>query len=423
MTTRRETLKLVATFLAGFAVGGVTIRELMPKVVEKYGEVPKVEEAKREAGAVAGIPKFKAAFIYVGPIGDMGWTYGHDRGRKYVERVLPFVETAYVESVPETEVMRYIDKFVDEGYHIIFTTSFGYMKPTKEAARKYEDRFFAHCSGYLEPGDPPNFAEYFIDLYEAYYLNGLAAGAMTKSNVLGYVAGYLIPEVIRHIDAFVIGAREANPKVSLDVIEIGAWYNPDMARKAAETLIGGGADVLAFTEDSATVLQVAEEYQRKGKPVWSFSHYSDMHKFGPTAHLTGQLVNWGPMYVEMVIRAYIAWITGVREVWSEWPPERPRDYWWSMKQSTPSFDWTKNPSDIYTPLSESIPAEVRDYILKRREQVMYGVFDPFTGPVKDREGRTRVPLDERTGKGIRLSKDQLYEVDWFVEGVRSVAKA
>lgn len=423
MTTRRDLLKLIPTFLAGFAVGGVTIRELMPKVVEKYGEAPKVEKAKREAGEVAGIPKFKVAFIYVGPIGDMGWTHGHDRGRKFAERALPFVEAAYVESVPETEVMRYIDKFVDEGYHMVFTTSFGYMKPTKEAARRHGDRFFAHCSGYLEPGDPQNFAEYFIDLYEAYYLNGLAAGAMTKSGTLGYVAAFLIPEVIRHINAFVLGAREVSPRASLDIIEIGAWYNPDMARKAAETLIGEGADVLAFTEDSSTVLQVAEEYQRKGRPVWSFSHYSNMYKFGPRAHLTGQLVNWGPMYVELIVRAYVAWITGVLEVWSEWPPERPRDYWWSMKQSTPHFDWTKNPSDIYTPLNEAIPSEMRSYVLKRRGQIMEGVFDPFTAPVRDREGSVRVPIDEKTGKGIRLGKDELYGMEWFVEGVRRVAKA
>ena len=136
------------------------------------------------------------------------------------------------------------------------------------------------------------------------------------------------------MNAFLIGAREVNPKVTMDVVQLGAWYNPEGARKAATALVeASGADVLAFTEDSPTVLQTAEDYQRRGQAVWSFSHYSDMSQFGPRAHLTGQVVNWGPLYVEMVIRAYLAWVSGEVSIWSEWPPERPRDYWWSMKNA------------------------------------------------------------------------------------------
>ncbi|ACB40241.1 BMP family ABC transporter substrate-binding protein [Pyrobaculum neutrophilum] len=422
--SRREWLKAVAAFAAGAIVGsGASYLALqsVKTAVEKTATT-RPAEATTAPSTAAGLPKMKIHFIYVGPIGDYGWTHAHDVGRKYLESALCpdpkkwcIVETSYTEKVPEGEAYDYIKRAVADGANMVITTSYGYMDATKKAARDYPDRFFAHCSGEFKSQDEraslPNFAEYFIDLYEAYYLNGIVAGRMTKTNKLGYVAAFLIPEVIRHMNAFLLGAREVNPKVTMDVVQLGEWYSPERAKKAAVALVeSNGADVLAFTEDSPTVLQTAEEYQRRGKAVWSFSHYSDMSNYGPKAHLTGQVVNWGPMYVEMAIRAYLAWVSGETALWSEWPPERPRDYWWSMKNSYRYYDYKKNPTDIILPLNPAVPEEVKAYVEKRRAEVIEGVWDPFTGPIKDMKGVLRV------ADRMRLSKDDLYNMDWFVEG-------
>lgn len=457
--SRRDFLKLaistaaavgigIGCFAAGFGIGGVTLRELFPKekVVEKVVTKP-------------GVLKLKIGFVYVGPIGDYGWTFGHDRGRKYVAKELKGIikngEPTYVESVyPEERVRDVIREFVEvEGCSVIFTTSFGYMTYTWEMAREYPDVLFGHCSGYLEPETPLNVCEYFIDLYEAYYLNGILAGAMTKTNKVGYVPAHLIPEVIRHINAFTIGVKEGAALVgkdpeSVEVLvapELGKWYAPDRARDAAEGLIAQGCDVLAYTEDSPTVLQVAEEHQLKGEAIWSFSHYSDMHTYGPHACLSGQLVNWGPLYEEMIIRAYIVQILHklckipleeVIKIWTMWPPERPRDYWWSMHHShyielslekafreiKPNIYEPINVVDIWL-INPKVPDKIRNYVLKRRKEIMLNKFDPFGPPIvvngkvviesiKDIKGK------ERILPGQRLSKDELYGMKWFVEGVR-----
>ena len=419
--SRREWLKAVASFAVGAIVGSGATYAALQSIGRAVEKVATTSPTATVAPSQAGLPKMKAYFIYVGPVGDYGWTYAHDRGRRFAERALCpserwcIVETKYVESVPEDQAYTYVKRAVQEGAHIVFTTSYGFMDGTKQAAKEFSDRFFAHCSGYFaspeEWAQLKNFAEYFIDLYEAYYLNGIVAGKMTKTNKLGYVAAFpKLPEIIRHMNAFLIGAREVNPKVEMDVVELGAWYAPDKARSAAVNLVEAGADVLAFTEDSPTVLQVADEYQQRGKAVWSFSHYSDMSKYGPRAHLTGQVVNWGPLYVEMLIRAYLAWVSGDITLWSEWPPERPRDYWWSMKNAYAGYGHDKNPADIILPLNSAVPEEVRRYVDQRRREIIEGVWDPFTGPIRDREGRLKVP--ERR----RLSKDELYNMDWYVEG-------
>ncbi|ABL88151.1 nucleoside-binding protein [Pyrobaculum islandicum DSM 4184] len=424
-TNRRDWLKIVASFVVGAVLGsGGTYLALqsIKSTVERSTASATTTNVREAARTTTGLPKMKIHFIYVGPIGDYGWTYAHEMGRRYLEKKLCpnpnklcIVETAYTENVPEDQAYVYIKRAVSDGAHMVFTTSYGFMDATKKAAREYPDRFFAHCSGFFKDQDEwaalPNFAEYFIDLYEAYYLNGIVAGKMTKTNKLGYVAAFLIPEVIRHMNAFLIGAREVNPKVTMDVIQLGSWYNPQGAKKAAITLVeSNGADVLAFTEDSPTVLQTAEDYQKQGRTVWSFSHYSDMSQYGPKAHLTGQIVNWGPLYVEMAIRAYLAWVSGEMSIWSEWPPERPRDYWWSMKNSYTYYDYRRNPADIILPLNSAVPDDVKTYVEQKRKEIIEGVWDPFTGPVRDIKGVVRVP-DRK-----RLSKDELYNMDWFVEG-------
>jgi simple sugar transport system substrate-binding protein len=244
--------------------------------------------------------KIKALFIYVGPIGDAGWTYMHDIGRKFVQSLFSdWLETTYVENVKADEVVKYADLYVPQGYNVIFTTSFDFMDDTIKAAEKYPNIMFFHCSGYRRRS---NVGTYFADLYQIYYLNGLMAGALTKTGQIGYVAAYLIPEVVRHINAFAIGAREVGEalgkNITVHVIEIGAWYDPTKAKQAADTLVKQyNVDVLAFTEDSTAIPEYAEENK-----IYVFSHYGPMLKYAPTMTVSGQLVRWEMIYADILVK-------------------------------------------------------------------------------------------------------------------------
>src|SRR3954469_7369464 len=189
--------------------------------------------------------KLKACFIYVGPVGDLGWSNAHDEARRLTEKALPGPETQFVEAVPEAQGLPVIDRLVKSGCKVIFTTSFGYMDHTAEAAKKYPDVVFAHATGFKRG---PNLATFMADFYQVYYLNGLMAGALTKTGKVGYVAAFPIPELKRHISAFALGVRAVNPKATVNVKWINAWVSPVKAREAAEALMAEGNDLLAFTE-------------------------------------------------------------------------------------------------------------------------------------------------------------------------------
>lgn len=350
----------------------------------------------------------KAGFVYVGPTGDYGYTAGHDDGRKYVEDKLPWLETVYIESVPEADCERYIDRLItEEKCDIVFATSFGFMEGTAAAAKKYPDKIFMHCSGYMRD---VNLGTYFAELYQAYYLNGLMAGALTKTNKVGYVAAHPIPEVVRHINAFALGVKEANPKAKVYVKWLFSWYDPAKAREAAEALVSEGCDALAFTEDSTAVVDVGEEHTKAGKQIYVFSHYSPMQKFGPDTVVSGQLCNWGILYEEILRRVYT-------NTWDN------RDYWWLMKEGVCEIggEWG-------IPINEKFVSELKekyitdavlgkisiyDLIMKREAQMKEDtvLYDPFTGPIKDQTGTIRIKAGERA------SHDILWSVDWFVENV------
>lgn len=372
--------------------------------------VPRAPEAP---APVEPEKKLKAAWIYVGPIGDIGWTHAHNEGRLYVEKQFPWLETVYAEAVPEADVDRFLDRFVvEEKSDVVFTTSFGYMDATIAAAQKYPDKIFFHCSGYKRA---PNSGTYFADFYQVYYLNGLMAGALTKTDKIGYVAAHPIPEVVRHINAFALGVREANPEATVDVRWLFAWYDPAKAREAAEALIAAGSDVLAFTEDTATVVQVGEEYTQKGQPVYSFGHYSPMAQFGPNSIVSGQLVNWGLLYTDILMKVYLGVYT----------PQNLEnvDYWWLLREGgvelggqfgepiNPKFVEPLKAVKVTDPLLGEI--SVYDLVLKRLEQMKDPamLFDPFTGPIKDQDGM------ERLKSGQRASYGELLTIDWFVDGV------
>jgi len=393
-----EKIKIVGIVLIALLVGIVIGSFSFPREIVK--EIP-VEK------------KLKVGFVYVGPVGDYGWTHAHDTGRRSLEQMFPWVETVFVESVSEADAPRIIDKLInEEKCDIVFTTSFGYMDATIEAGKKYPEKIFFHCSGYKRR---ENVGTYFAEFYQLYYLNGLMAGALTKTGKLGYVAAYPIPEVIRHINAFALGAREVNPNATVHVRWIFSWYNPQKAREAAEALIAEGCDVLAFTEDSPTVLQVAEEYTKKGKPVYAFSHYSPMLKYAPEACVSGQLVHWEVIYADIVTKVY----TGV---YNNTNLENV-DYWWMLKEGAvelgcdfgvpinPKFEGKLKSVYVEDPVFGRI--SVYDLVFTRLEQMSEEtvLFDPFTGPIYDQQNNLRIP------EGVRASHDELWLMDWFVEGV------
>jgi len=255
--------------------------------------------------------KIKAAWVYVGPVGDFGWSYAHDVGRRVVESLFKdWLETTYIAWVDENRVAEVIDNLVSKGYNVIFTTSFEHMEKTYEKAQQYPNVMFFHCSGYKRR---PNMATYFADLYQVYYLNGLLAGALTQTGHIGYVAAYTIPEVVRHINAFAIGVREmANllgKNVTVHVYEIGEWVAPEKAKQAAQTLYEQyKVDVLAFTEDTEAVIKFAEditkEYMegKRDRPLYVFSHYSPGYIHGPDAVVSGQLVRWEVIYMDILVK-------------------------------------------------------------------------------------------------------------------------
>src|SRR5690242_3423728 len=260
--------------------------------------------------------KLKACFIYVGPVGDIGWSHAHDEARKLTMKALPWLETQYVESVPEGQALPVIDRLVKGGCQVVLTTSFGFMDQTLEAARKYPKVVFAHATGFKRA---PNMATYMADFYQIYYLNGLMAGALTKSGKVGYVGAFPIPELKRHISAFAMGARAVNPQATVNVKWISAWVSPVKAREAAEALMAEGNDVLAFTEDTATVVQVAGR-----KKVPAFAHYSPMQRFAPDYVVSGQLVHWEKIYIDFLSK--------VRD--GTYAPGKLQDvdYWWLLRE-------------------------------------------------------------------------------------------
>ena len=350
--------------------------------------------------------KLMACFTYIGPIGDIGWTYAHNQGRVLTEKAIPNLETRYVESVPEGNALPTIDRLVTQGCKVIFTTSFGYMDQTLEAANKYPDVIFAHASGFKRA---PNMLTYMADFYEVYYLNGLMAGALSKTGKLGYVAAFPIPELKRHISAFALGARAANPKAVVNVKWINAWFDPAKAKEAAEALIAEGNDLLAFTEDTATVVQVAG---RKGIP--SFGHYSPMYKFAPDHVVSGQIVHWEKIYIDILKKVLSGAYTtkNLQNV----------DYWWLLKEKAVELGaeetMTINPKYVDALKkatmkvgSQTVSVYNRILDLEKKMSAAKPTFHPFTGPIRDRKGILRIPA------GRAASILELNTMSWVAPGV------
>lgn len=352
--------------------------------------------------------KLKAGFVYVGPIGDYGFTHAHNEGKLFAEKQLPWLETVFVESVGEADSARIIDRLIlQQKCDVVFTTSFGYMNDTIAAGKKYPNKKFMHCSGFKRSG---NVGTYFGDLYQMYYLNGIMAGALTKTNKIGYVAAFPIPELIRHINAYALGLKAVNPDAKVHVRWTYAWYGPDKAKEAAEALIAEGCDALAFTEDTPAVIEVGQEHSEKGKQIYTFSHYSAMQPYGKDSVVSGQLMDWGGMYVEI--------LQSIKDgTWNN------KDIWWLAKEKAAILGG--QPGEIINKkfvgdLKEAMvnskdfgKISAYDLVVKRYEQMKQGVdiFDPYEGPIKDNTGKIRVK------EGTRATKDELLSIMYYVDNV------
>ena len=234
----------------------------------------------------------KIGFIYIGPPGDHGWTYMHDQGRQDIEEELGF-QTTYIENVPENaDAVRAIRKLAQSGHDLIFTTSFNYMDQTLEVAKDFPDVKFEHATGYMRAD---NVATYSSRFYEGRTISGHIAGKESKSGVVGYIASYPIPEVVRGINAFYLGATSVNPKFDIDVVWVYTWYDPVKEGDAAKVLISEGADIITQHTDSPAALQIAEK-----AGVMAFGQASDMIQFAPKAQLTAIIDDWAPYYVSRV---------------------------------------------------------------------------------------------------------------------------
>ena len=330
--------------------------------------------------AFAADKPLKLGFVYVSPADEAGWSHSHDLSRQALAR-LPGITAVYKDSVPEGyESERAIRDMAQSGCNVIFTTSFGYMDPTLAVAREFPQTIFLHCSGFKTA---PNVSTYFARIYQARYLTGLVAGAMTRKNVVGFVAAYPIPEVIRGINAFTLGVRAANPRAEVRVMWTKTWYDLDVEKNTTYSLIDAGADIIAQHQDSPAPQQAAQE-----RGVYSVGYHTDMSPFAPKAHLVAAIWNWLPFYSDVVAKV--------------------RAGTWKTSESWPGLESGIVAISKFGPM---VPKNVQDAVLARKEDIITGKFTVFTGPVRDQNGKIRIQKDEKA------DDKTLLDMNWFVEGV------
>lgn len=343
---------------------------------------PTPTEAPAATEPAAAEAPFKVAFVYVAPIGDLGWTYQHDLGRLAIEeRFGDRVETAFIENVPEgPEAERVIRDFAQQGFDLVITTSFGYMDPTFNVAQEFPDRWFAHISGFKTR---ENMSAIFGRIYQARYLSGLVAGPATESNLMGYVAAFPIPEVIRGINAFTLGVREVNPEARVRVVWTNTWFGPPQEREAAEQLLAAGADVIAQHQDTTEPQKAAQE-----AGAVSIGYDSDMRQFVGDTVLTSPVWNWGVKYVDIVESI----MAGAYQ---------SENWWGGMDTGVVEL----------AELSPQVSPQIAERVRAEEARLIAGDDTVFCGPITDQAGELRV------AEGECLSDEEMLSMDWFVEGV------
>jgi basic membrane protein A and related proteins len=324
----------------------------------------------------------KIGFVYVSPIGDAGWTFQHDTGRKEMEKALGGkVTSKYVENVPEgADAERVIRDLAQSGHNLIFTTSFGYMNPTLKVATTFPKVNFEHATGYKTA---KNVGIYNARFYEGRYLAGIVAGKMTKTGVAGYVAAFPIPEVVMGINAFARGMRSVNPKAEVKVIWVNSWFDPGRESEASNTLVSQGADVLTHHTDSTAAVQTAE-----AKKVYAIAYHSDMSKYGPNAQLTAVTHHWGDYYTKVAQSV----------VDGKWQQD---NVWGGIKDGMIKL----------APFNKVVPPDVVAMVKKAEGEIAAGKLNPFTGPMKTNDGK------EVLAAGKTMTDAELSKMDYYVEGV------
>lgn len=374
----RMSLKLVAAAAALASVFALTACD------DKGSTAKKAEEPKAAAETkTAANEPLKVGFVYVAPIADVGYTKQHDIGRLYaIDKVgKDKITTTFVENVPETaDAERVIRQMINDGNKLIFGTSFGYMNYMQKLAKEYPDVKFEHATGYKSA---PNMTNYNIRFYEGRYLAGMLAGGATKSNVIGYVAPFPIPEVLQGINAFTLGAKSVNPKIQVKVVWTNAWYDPPKDTDSAKTLIGQGADVLTQHTNTSAVASAAEA---AGKMVIPYN--SDMKSVAPNAQIAALVLNWGPYYAKKINQA-------LENKWENKP------VWMHLKEGAISLE----------NISDKVPADVVKKMEEVKAKINSGEFHPFTGPIKTNEGKEAVKTGET------LPDDKLVTMNYYVDGV------
>lgn len=346
-------------------------------------QAPAAATPTAAAPAPAPAPeKLKIAFAYIGPVGDGGWTFAHDNGRKAVEKEFgDKVQTSFVENVPESaDAERVIREMASSGNKLVFGTTFGYMEPMMKVAGDFKDVKFEHATGYKTAD---NLRTYDSRTYEGAYMAGVIAGKMTKSNTLGVVASVPIPEVVRNINAFTLGAQSVNPKVKTRVVWVNKWFDPPTETSAATSLINQGADVLMQNTDSSAVLQTAEKMGKR-----AFGWDSDMTAYGPKAHLGSAIINWAPYYIKATRDALEGkWTTG--------------QSWWGVKEG--AIDMVSIAADV--------PEDTKKRIDEIKAGLKDGSFQIWKGPIADNAGK------EVLAKDAVADDKFLGGVNFYVKGV------
>ncbi|AVQ85328.1 MULTISPECIES: BMP family ABC transporter substrate-binding protein [Variovorax] len=376
---KRSLLKLAAfTAVASAALIGCGKKE----EAAAPAAAPAAPAPVAAAPAPAPAAPLNIAFAYVGPVGDGGWSFAHDNARKALEKEFgDKIKTTFVESVPEgADAERVFRDFVSQGNKLIFGTTFGYMEPMLKVAADSKDVKFEHATGYKTS---ENMRTYDSRTYEGAYMAGVIAGAMTKSNTLGVVGSVPIPEVLRNINSFTLGAQSVNPKITTKVVWVNEWFSPPKETEAATALINGGADVLFQNTDSPAVLKTAQE---KGKRAFGWD--SDMTAYGPKAHLASAVINWTPYYVKATQEALDGkWTTG--------------QSWWGVKEGA---------IDLVS-IAEDVPAEAKAKVDEVKKGLKDGSFVIWKGPILGQDGKELVAKDA-------VADDKfLSGINFYVKGV------
>ncbi|OYU95327.1 MAG: BMP family ABC transporter substrate-binding protein, partial [Burkholderiales bacterium PBB5] len=331
----------------------------------------KKEEAAPVAAAPASAPAsapaaepLKIGFIYVGPVGDAGWTFAHDSARKAIEAKFgDKIKTSFVEKVPEgPDAERVIRDLVAQGNKVIFATSFGYGDAMEKVAKDFPEVFFEHATGYKTA---PNLRVYEGRFYEDAYLAGIVAGKMTKTGTLGFVGSFPIPEVLRNLNAYLLGAQSVNAKAKLKVVWVSSWFDPPKETEAATTLLNGGADVLLQNTDSSAVLQAAE---KAGK--YAFGWDSDMSAYAPKAHLGSAVLNWA-VYYEKAVNDVL------NKTW------KTADTKWGTKEGMNDF----------VKIADFVPEDVKKLVETAKAGLKDGSVAVFKGPLVDNTGKEVLAKD------------------------------